>query len=58
MTIPGATESEPGSGYIRLGERIHWYDAKSAQAQRGGVSRCLRSIASVSLPIGCQPLES
>jgi hypothetical protein len=34
MTIPGATESEPDSGYIRLEEQIRWYDRKSGPAQR------------------------
>jgi Protein of unknown function (DUF4231) len=34
MTIPGATEGEPNSGYERLESQIRWYDSKSGQAQR------------------------
>lgn len=34
MTVPGSTDSEPDSGYLRLEQQIRWYDSKSGEAQR------------------------
>lgn len=33
MSVPGATDAEPDSGYLRLEQQIKWYDQKSSAAQ-------------------------
>jgi hypothetical protein len=33
LSVPGSTDAEPDSGYLRLEQQIRWYDSKSGSAQ-------------------------
>ncbi len=58
MTIPGATESEPDSGYARLEQQIRWYDSKSAQAQlRFKAVKVAEFVVSAFVPISALVLD-